>query len=205
MLVSLLMMIAGIVVSSLLFIRLQESNTQLKKVSDQLDTANQQLKFRVVRIDSTVGNKNIETIKDSIETITKLSTDKFNPVLIQREISLRAKLEYANYFVGVYSLGVTSEEFNNTVNYLNTKGYSIVTQVELNARNRWLANTSTVFYYDASTQKLAQNLADELRGGTKINFAVKMGAGAGVPDGMEKRYFYVHLVGGPEGRDIRLD
>lgn len=209
MLVSLLLMIAGIVVSSLLFIRLQDSNTELKKVSAERDSANAQLelakeelKFRVREIDTEVGNKKIEILKDSLETISKSPANQSNPVLIQKEKALQKKLEYANYFVGVYSLGIPSEKFNNTVNYLNTKGYSIVTQVQLDARNRWLANTSTVFYYDPASHQRAQNLADELGRITHIRFAVQMGAGAGVPEGMEKRYFYVHLVGEREQGDV---
>jgi len=203
MLASLLLMIAGIVVSSLLFIRLQERNAELKKAYDErdstnvkLDLANKQLAFRVTEIDTAVGNKKIEILKDSLKTLTKVPADKANPVLIQKEKALRSKLEYANYFVGVYSLDVPSENFNKTVDYLNVKGYSIVAQVELDAKPAWLANTSTVFYYDVPTRSLAQNLANDIGAITRTKFRVQQGAGLGVPEGMKGQYLYVHLVGG---------
>lgn len=202
MLASLLLMIAGIIVSSMLFFQLQEKNTELKKTSNDLDSAkanlklaNDQLAFRIERIDSTLGNNKVETIKDSIATISKTPANKSNPVLIQREKALRAKLEYANYFVGVYSLGASSENFNKTVGYLNAKGYSIVAQVELDTKPAWLANASTVFYYDATTRSLAQNLANDIGNITNTKLRVQQGAGLGVPEGMRGQYLYVHLVG----------
>lgn len=207
MLISLLLMIAGIVVSSWLFIRLQERNAELKKAYAerdsayaQLELAKDELEFRVEENDAAVGNKKIEILKDSLETISKVATEKVTPVLIQREKTLRTKLEYANYFVGIYSLGVPSEKFDNTVNYLNAKGYSIVTQVELDAKPAWLANASTVFYYDAATRSLAQNLANDIGAITRTRLRVQQGAGLGVPEGMRGQYLYVHLVGAGQQR-----
>lgn len=202
MLVSLLLMIAGIVVSSLLFIRLQERNVELKRVSDQRDSINKnlelardELEIRMVGNDTAVGNKKIETLKDSLEMVSKPPTTIVNRALTQKEKSLRAKLKNASYFVGVFSLNTASGNLNKTVNFLNASGYSVVAQVELNDKPSWLANAPTVFYYDPATRTLAQNLAHEIGTITNTKLRVEQGAGLGVPEGMRGQYLYVHLVG----------
>ena len=203
--VFLFLMMAGLLFSFFLFVKLQEtnakletSNLNLEKTNSALEEAQMALKLEKEKNDSIKKQQNVAAIQEALTQLPATGKTA-NPAkpdvnLVKKREVLQAKLDFANYFVGVYSLGGASDRFNQTVAYLDDKGYSTITKVELDARPSWLAQTSTVFYYDPSTKNLAANLAKGLETATGTKFAVSMGAGLGVPKDKKAQYFYVHLM-----------
>ena len=181
--------IVGVVSSTFLYIKLEKTNAELVKYKAMVD-------FDRIHNDTMERQMNKRRIRDSIPKswAYKPNFNKNDPKSNQKERNIQARLNNAEFLVGVYAYGGTTDNFNKIVEHLDSIGYSTIAKVQLDAKPRWLAASSTVFYYDDTNQSIAQNLANEMGNVTHIKFDVQKGSGFGVPEGREKQYMYIHLI-----------
>lgn len=125
-----------------------------------------------------------------------LLVEKARASSVQLQMPLRAKDEYA---VGLQTLGLSEAEHDELNQKLRTEGYGLdrLTHAYGNGqRPSWFATRSTVFFYAASAQPAAQQLAQYLKSTTGADFAVQRGSGLGVESGRKDVTLFVHYIRG---------
>jgi hypothetical protein len=141
-----------------------------------------------------VDVQSLEKWKDHLVNTLSTTIDKCSPgVEATRQVKAA---ENAKYSVGFFGFRVTAAEYDHAHALLKKDGYAITLTALLERRPSWLANKSSVFYYDEASGAKARSIAEVLSRSTGTEFAVARGAGLAVVPGQERWSFFVHYVGG---------
>jgi hypothetical protein len=118
------------------------------------------------------------------------------PSTVDNSVKAAAKsAENSLFSVALYGFEVAPPAFDMAKNYLTDNGYTLIRAQMLSSRPPWLAERSTVLYYDDKSENVARTLAEELTKRTGRQFEYAKGSGLGVPQGQEERNFRIHFVG----------
>lgn len=164
------------------------------------DDAERGLAIKVLKaVDPELGQKIAYAIENT--ELDVKSTIDGNEYSLAKDVQIEIKTQNiessdknSKFRVGFYALNVSEEKFRVALNYIKDSGYSIVAESLLKSKPTWMGDKSTVFYYDNSSKDKANDIAEGLSKITKSSFAIKRGAGLGVPRGQEKIRFFVHYL-----------
>jgi hypothetical protein len=125
---------------------------------------------------------------DSSPELKELSSS--NPIIRSLLVAEKAK-----YSIGIYAYNVSANEYEKVKTMFQKEGYANSRGSLLTFKPDWLAEHSTVFYYDNDAINEATYIALELSKSTATKFKISRGAGLGVISGQERWSFYVHYIG----------
>lgn len=189
-------MLAGMVIATLLFFKLKRTEQKLVDSNISLHLAQDSLEQEKAYL---VEQERKNTLlKDSLKVVLDLIRDRYeaeeSDPIFDRKDRLLEKLTNVDYYVGVYTLSRNESNLRDITSYLTQEGYTLVAGTNLDNRPSWLALNSTVFYYDSSSKKRAEQFAREMKRLTQKSFNVQIGSGLGVPSDQKDFYFYIHVI-----------
>lgn len=153
---------------------------------NRLEDENRRLKDSAQQVQSTVA----QAIESNVPLVEKaLST--------QDVAQLAPALTRADITVGLQTLGIEDAERIALNDKILAAGYQLdpVTWSYPGGQHpAWFATRSTVFYYAASSQRAANELAKLMKTLTGQSFAVQRGAGLGVVPSRREKTLYVHYL-----------
>lgn len=169
---------------------LAEANTTLQDpkqmaVSSRLEEENRKLREATQRVQTIVS--------DSIAANTPY-IEKALSAADRQAAGARGKSDLG---VGLQTLGVPDAERVALNDSLRAEGYGldpVTWSYAAGERPAWFATRSTVFYYAASAQAAAQELARFMKLRTGQDFVVQRGAGLGVDPARRDLTLYVHYI-----------
>jgi len=141
----------------------------------------------------------IEDIKQELALIDNKSqkvlyTEQRILELSSASLTTHSASAIPSYITDVWAYNVDEQQVSDAKAYLNNKGYEVGFGGLMETRAKWLALTSTVFYYHNDSEEIAQIIANDLAKITHLDYEVKRGAGLGVLPAERKITFFVHLV-----------
>jgi len=137
--------------------------------------------------------KIVEATNKQLEAVKKELADA---VLGKRSNAVINIAKNVQYEIGLYSFNPILMKYTQLSDYLAKQGYRFRNNLILDEKPYWLADRSTIFYYDEESGIKAKEIADDIEKLIGVNFDIKIGYGTGVPEGEERKIILnIHYIG----------
>ncbi len=190
----LIMLIIGIATSLYFFLQLQTTNNELEETKQMLIEKDKHLEMYRDSLVQIVEEMSVDpSPPDDEHSHTEVLSPR-SPIKQKSYDRIIKASKNAHYFLGFYAFNVPPEKYELAQKYILNEGYTVFADDLLEERQSWLATSATILYYDEKNSDKAKQIADDLEAITNQSFSTQIGAGLGVPKGLENQYFYIHFV-----------
>ncbi len=164
-----------------------QQNQQLdeqKNVLEQVQTALQERTHQVERIR--------DSLTDALQNVNQSFVE--NKAVQNQYQRLIETARNTDYYVALYAYNVDSKIYKEGINFLQSYNFILDGYSLLEERPQWLAQQSTVFYYNRARAEKAAEIAKYMSNLTNQTVGTAIGAGTGIPKDLKDSYLSIHLI-----------
>ncbi|MEM6361129.1 MAG: hypothetical protein AAF149_07855 [Bacteroidota bacterium] len=188
-----------IIIGSILFITLmiytysliEENEQYLKFISNQSQVLEVQ-KDSLQTLNDTYNDlqKDLALSIDSIAYLIHSSDECINSNNLPGPLK---KLLNSKYIISLFSINARPSKRTTLLNDLSQAGFLVSPGYDYDENPSWMADSSTIFYYNPNSIDVAQEIS-EILSTENIRFTLSRGDGLGVKKGFEHLTFYIHYI-----------
>lgn len=197
----LVIMLIGIGTSFYFYTKMIENKRLITEQNQKLDEQNKQLdeqKTVLEQVQTALQERThqVERIRDSLTAALQNVNESFveNKTVRNQYQRLIETARNTDYYVALYGYNINPVIYNKGISYLQSYNFILDGYSLLEERPQWLAQQSTVFYYNKAHAEKATEIAKYMSNLTNQKITTAIGAGTGIPKDLKDSYISIHLV-----------
>jgi cell division protein FtsL len=190
----LVIMLIGIGTSFYFYTKMIENKRLIVQQNKQLDE--QKTALEQVQVALQERTHQVERIRDSLTAALQNVNESFvkNKTVRSQYQRLIETAKNTDYYVALYAYNVDPIIYKKGISYLQSYNFILDGYSLLEERPQWLAQQSTVFYYNKAHAEKAAEIAKYMSSLTNQKVATAIGAGTGIPKDLKDSYLSIHLI-----------
>lgn len=190
----LIIMLIGIGTSFYFYKKMIENKRLITEQNQKLDE--QKTVLEQVQTALQERTHQVERIRDSLTAALQNVNESFveNKTVRNQYQRLIETARNTDYYVALYGYNINPVIYNKAISYLQSYNFILDGYSLLEERPQWLAQQSTVFYYNKAHAEKATEIAKYMSSLTNQKITTAIGAGTGIPKDLKDNYISIHLI-----------